>query len=98
MEDFARGHLAPFPHADVVEVVVVLVDWAGGSEGVGAVVLVVGHWLLLGQLAPYHVVACNADIDDGLAFLDKIFAEEVASIRNNAVSVSYKIAIGVLAS
>ena len=43
MEDFARGHLAPFPHADVVEVVVVLVYWAGGPEGVGAVVLVVGH-------------------------------------------------------
>ena len=51
VEDFSRCYLGPFAHADVVEVVVVLIEGAGGSEGVGAVVLVVGHGFLLGQLA-----------------------------------------------
>ena len=52
MEDFTRGHLGPFAHADVVEMIVVLVGWAGWSERVGAVVLVVGHGFLFGELAP----------------------------------------------
>ena len=64
--------------------------------GIGAIILVIGHTLVSADLASEVIIAADPDVDDSFAFVDKILANKVASVRCRLVSVSRKLAVSVL--
>ena len=96
VELFLGSLLGDLTHADVAEVIIVVVRAAGRYLWVGAVEHVVGHALHRRELAAEVVVAVHPDVYDPLAVPHKVFTHKVAPIRCCLVTNSRELAVSVL--
>ena len=96
MEFLVVSSLSSGANTYISKMIVLIVDGTDGLLTIVAVILIVGHVVIVGQLASEVVVASYAYVDESFALIDKVFAEEIASIGNDTVSIAIELAVGVL--